>query len=378
MPLIVSTPYRQSSLGIGEFVYVDGGLYGRGSNAQGQLGRGYTSQNSDTRNYTLEQIGTDTSWSIPAGGQASAAIKSDGTLWTWGDPGFGALGRAGNNLLPAQVTSTAGPWKQAAIRGQCLIALKTDGTLWVCGLNNNGLYGDKSSGTGYNATLKQIPGNWTSFSHGGNFVHAIKSDGSLWSWGSNSQGQLGRNGTGMNTDVTYVPGLVNNTRQWKKAVCGGSFWMGIDSDGNLFGGGSNSAGQMRDTTWYDRFTGVRNLNVSNVRDVSCGDNFAVILKTDGTAWAWGGNESGQLSRGNTSQDPNLYYVPVQMSPKTDWKKAHANSSTSMLLDNSGQLYAAGAGFLNLFPGESYKSILTKLFDNCKSFSFGDNVLFTIS
>ena len=143
-----------------------------------------------------KQIGALTTWSTIAAGYAiSAAIKSDGTLWTWGrGASFGATGH--NNLTnyssPVQVGSLTN-WANISIGFFQMIAIKTDGTLWSWGANNLGQLG--LGNTTYYSSPKQIGAltNWSSTSCGNYHVLSIKTDGTLWSWGNNNYGQLGIN-----------------------------------------------------------------------------------------------------------------------------------------------------------------------------------------
>jgi len=66
----------------------DGSLWSWGDNSRGQLGDGtYIDKNSPTR------IGSDTNWTfITAGSYHTMALKADGTLWGWGLNGLGQLG----------------------------------------------------------------------------------------------------------------------------------------------------------------------------------------------------------------------------------------------------------------------------------------------
>ena len=77
---------------------------------------------------------------------SAGAIKTDGTLWTWGNNGDGELGQ--NNLTayssPRQVPGTT--WKYINLRVSCGLAVKTDGTLWSWGLNDDGCLGHNETG----------------------------------------------------------------------------------------------------------------------------------------------------------------------------------------------------------------------------------------
>ena len=83
-------------------------------------------------------------------------------------------------------------------------AIKTDGTVWTWGTNSDGRLG--------NGTLTQsrIPvkvlDNAVAVSCGTNHTAAIKNDGSLWMWGDNSSGQLVNGGVGNTTKDIYKPG----------------------------------------------------------------------------------------------------------------------------------------------------------------------------
>ena len=80
-------------------------LWSWGYNSYGGLGDGTTTSKSSPI-----QIGALTSWasvsaSGPAGLAGSAAIKTDGTLWTWGKNAYGQLGLSNitNYSSPKQV-----------------------------------------------------------------------------------------------------------------------------------------------------------------------------------------------------------------------------------------------------------------------------------
>ena len=89
------------------------------------------------------QIGSDTNWStVSAGNGMSAAIKTTGTLWTWGINGSGQLAQSDltNRSSPTQVGSGT-DWATISCGDGYCLAVKTNGTLWAWGYNAYGQLG---------------------------------------------------------------------------------------------------------------------------------------------------------------------------------------------------------------------------------------------
>src|SRR3990170_328103 len=85
---------------------------------------------------------------IAAGSYHTLAIKSDGTLWAWGYNYYGQLGdgaSGGGNYktTPVQI-GTGTNWSQIAAGGYHTLAIKSDGTLWAWG-NYYGQLGDATA-----------------------------------------------------------------------------------------------------------------------------------------------------------------------------------------------------------------------------------------
>ena len=119
-------------------------LYGWGVNSSGQLGNNATTSRSSP---VTTAANLDPRWKqIAVGNDGVAAVKTDGTLWTWGDNFYGQLGNSTNITRSSPQTTVAGgtDWKQVSIGGNFMAAIKTDGTLWTWGGNNNGQLGNGS------------------------------------------------------------------------------------------------------------------------------------------------------------------------------------------------------------------------------------------
>ena len=84
-----------------------------------------------------------------------ASIKSDGTLWGWGNGEFGQLGNTNMaNPTPFQI-GTATDWAKVSTRTNNTFIIKNNGTLWAMGDGRYGLLGNGSTTT-INPTLQQI------------------------------------------------------------------------------------------------------------------------------------------------------------------------------------------------------------------------------
>jgi alpha-tubulin suppressor-like RCC1 family protein len=120
----------------------DGTLWAWGDNSSGQLGDG-----SQVNKSSPVQIGTATNWLfVEAGFAHTMAIKRDGTLWAWGYNSYGQLGDGttgvpNSKYSPVQI-GTATNWQSVVAGYSHTAALKNDGTLWTWGRNNYGQLGN--------------------------------------------------------------------------------------------------------------------------------------------------------------------------------------------------------------------------------------------
>ena len=179
-----------------------------------------------------------------------------GNLWTWGNNSSGRLGdnTAPNRSTPVTTLAGGANWKQVFAGVNNTVAIKTDGTLWTWGYNIGGQLGDNTT-TDRSIPVTTFAGgtNWKQVSAGNLHTLAIKTDGTLWTWGSNAYGQLGDNtSTNRSTPVTTFAGGTN----WKQVACGQIHTAAIKTDGTLWTWGRNSSGQLGDNTTTNRSTPV--------------------------------------------------------------------------------------------------------------------------
>ncbi len=295
-------------------IKTDGTLWTWGYNGNGTLGNNTTASTSSP----VQTIAAGTNWKYVYSNQMSVfAIKTDGSLWVWGNNGNGQLGTGNltNYSSPVQL-GTEKNWKLISSNSYFSAAIKTDGTLWTWGYNNDGTLGDNTRIDKSSPVQTIAAGtNWKSTSTGIYHVTAIKTDGTLWLWGQNNNGQLGTNNTtNRSSPVQTVAGGTN----WKQSSGGQSHTAAIKTDGTLWLWGRNIYGQLGTNNTTNRSSPVQTVaGGTNWKLLACGRNHTAAIKTDGTLWLWGYNNYGQLGDNTVLSKSS----PIQtISGGTNWKQ----------------------------------------------------------
>jgi alpha-tubulin suppressor-like RCC1 family protein len=108
-------------------------LWGWGNSQSGQV-KGYNTVPYSTPVQTT--LGGNNWKQVSCGTYHTAAIKTNGELWIWGENSYyGALGLGVISIVPSQVQTILGgtDWKQVSAGDDRTYAVKTDGTLWAWG-----------------------------------------------------------------------------------------------------------------------------------------------------------------------------------------------------------------------------------------------------
>lgn len=260
--------------------------------------------------------GVNARWlDIACGREHTAAVASDGSLYTWGGNDFGQLGDGTEEgtKIPKKVKQLQSEYVISVSCGaHCTAAIaeprEHDGTsvqrrLWVWGQNQGSnsprLYWGAFAP---NTIIRQV-------SCGAVHVVALSEDGLLQAWGYNEYGQLGRGVTCeglqgprvLNAYAKYLdeaPELVKITQ----VSCGEYHTAAISENGEVYTWGLGSMGQLGHCSLQSGEKEllprrVVALDGTIIKYVSCGGVHTCAVTEKGALYAWGGGQVGQLGLG---------------------------------------------------------------------------------
>jgi len=345
-----------------------GYLYAWGRNVYGE---GALGLNDTIDRSSPTQVGAAVWSSITNGTKGGVGTKTNGTLWSWGQNQFGALGLNQAGSFPAFECSSpiqigsGTDWSRAFRTERCSFAIKTNGELWGWGDNRHGSIGNNGGGSEvYVSSPLQVGGTWTGAEIRGGDAHIVarKNDGTLWSWGYNHAGALGLNFASPYriSSPTQIPGTWYNhgTGQYQSygVRTDGTLWVWGNASYNAFGNGINAARsspvQIPGTTWSGPIYGYR--------------YGALAIKQDGTLWGWG--EQDNSDRAGCLGQNSLADIaePTQIGTDTTWTQvtigvpgcANGLKTNGTLWSWGGYVYG-GTG-LNLTGSASQRSSPTQV------------------
>ena len=320
----------------------DGTVWTWGDNSFGQLGDGTKIGRS-----TPAQVQDLTDViAVAAGRTVTMALKSDGTVWTWGINSSGELGDGTyvDRAFPGQVTELTDIVTIAADWSTC-IALRNDGTVWTWGDNTKfGMIGDGDGTTANRSLPVQVIGlnNIVAVSAKRAHALALKSDGTIWAWGNNQHGQLG-NGTDTGESQipipTPTPVQVSGFTDPHATISAG-YWhsMAMKDDGTVWTWGHNDVGELCDGTEINRSLPGKAEGITDVLSLKGGEDYTMFLKRDGTLWMCGNNSIGQLG----IEEPKAVITrPVQVTGLSDVIGITSGRYFQIALKQDGTLWTWG-------------------------------------
>ncbi len=240
------------SVGNGFILALDatGQVWGIGNNSSNVINN---SRNLDIVPRPMRIADLDNIAHIAAGTNYAAAVKSDGTIWLWGQYRYKveSLNKA------VEVKYIADVQKIFALRYDT-VAIDKDGTGWIC----RGKYLKPEQITQITGIIDII--------EGVNCTYAVKDDGSVWRW--DMAASAAEKIEGLN-NIKSITGVKEDD------------FIALDEEGFIW-------------SWdYKNKTITKNTSTSSVVSIAAGASHFAALKRDNTVWAWGSNIYGQLGIG---------------------------------------------------------------------------------
>ena len=309
-----------------KFDALAGELFSWGYNSDGALGL--------SQSYSVlkgasspTQVGTDVTWRSMSSNSGGYYIgtKTNGTLWTWGGANTGALGlnTPGARSSPTQI-GTNDTWSEntTATEQWTSGGVKTDGTLWMWGNNSFGRLGQNQAPSTLNghSSPTQIPGTTWSTTAGalsaGNTTFCIKTDGTAWAWGRGSNGSIGLNQP-TNSDKSSPVQLPGTT--WKQFAANGYNTGAVKTDGTMWTWGFGTQGRLGHNVETATCSSPTQVGTATTwKQIANAYRSFFAVKTDGTLWSWGYNNYGSLGLNGPASSSGKRSAPTQIGTDSTW------------------------------------------------------------
>jgi alpha-tubulin suppressor-like RCC1 family protein len=301
---------------------------------------------------------------VSAGGSHTVAIKTDGTLWAWGQNNFGQLGIGSSGSAfqhePVQI-GTAADWAYVSAGRDHTVAVRANGALWAWGRNAEGQLGDASI-TQRNAPVQIMPAktDWRvipgSVSAGITHTMAIDSAGSLWVWGNRSS----ISGISMpNSDRPFQQ--INLGTQWRSVAAGHIYTLAIDTNNRLHIIGPDVAASPGGLIPRYKRTQV-NADIDWHR-VSMSSTHVTMVKENGRLYSWQYRINVDIND-IPGENIEINIPPVRIGTDENWQTAAAGRTVTIATKTDGTLWeaqsiggvftrvGADTGWINVSAGES--------------------------
>jgi alpha-tubulin suppressor-like RCC1 family protein len=315
-----------------------------GDNERGQAGIG-TSGGNVTIPQEIRIVG---GWMVAAGGQHNLVLTTAGEVWAWGDNRVGQLGTGSSSSmetlpvlvkLPMPALAIGATWSASA-------AVLSDGTVWTWGSDTWEELGDGYGG-GSRSTPMQIaalPDRAVALSGGENHFLALLANGAVVGWGDNYENAVCSGQAAV--PLAHTPAVIEDWSQPMKGLveisAGTDFSLMRHEDGTVYGCGRNDTGQLPGISGITgRATPLGPLQ--GAIDVEAG-HFAGLARTaDADVVAWGACGYGTCGTGTGLADPWHVVLTPERVPHLQMATAIAvGGSAYAIADTPGtDLYATG-------------------------------------
>ncbi|NOK22049.1 Ig-like domain-containing protein [Corallococcus carmarthensis] len=316
LPTVGAVAFGQnSSLVVG----TDGTVWTWGDNKNAQLGLGVPgsgTQDTATR-WAPERVPSLTDAVTAVRGYTHVLVLAeDRTVWAFGANNAGQLGDDSTKSasdVPVKVVGLTDV-VQVAAGSEHSAALRADGTVWTWGRNSSGNLGLGTKDSDSHARPAQVPGltDVVDIAAGKDHTLALRANGSVVAWGLGLNGQLGQGLSGAD-GTSAVPVAVLNLTNATAVAANGTISFALRADGTVVGWGQNSTGSLGTgdkVSLSSPSTPV--VGLTKVTTFGVGALHAVSIRSDGSIFGWGWNFKGSVGGGPAAKESWAYSEPLQV------------------------------------------------------------------
>jgi alpha-tubulin suppressor-like RCC1 family protein len=278
-----------------------GEVLGWGSNNVGQVGDGSRTQRNQPVVVTLPAPARH----VAGGPSGSMALDSTAGHLAWGSIPLGDGQAAGFAGAPQRVRGVS--FVRIAAGRSHVIALRSDGSVWAWGENTSGQLGTGDRAARLVPTPIAAPPRVVALAAGNEHSLLLTADGRVYAFGLGSAGRLGLGGF----DTTLAPAAVALPGIAVGIAAGRSHSLALLADGRVYAWGLNDSGQVGDGSNLDSTTPAR-VDAAwalPVQSIGAGARHSLALDAAGRVWAWGENAQRQLGDGNVQLRNRPQEVP---------------------------------------------------------------------
>lgn len=174
--------------------------------------------------------------------------------------------------------------------------------------------------------------------------------------GNNEQLQLGRKTSdrlkkkNLTPNIITIPPQNDKNKKCKSVYCGVYHCICIMENGNVYGWGQNTSGQLGIGDYDNRtkpslitFYNNENdgKNIKKAKEFACGMHFTICLCEDGSVYGCGSTSYGKLGLGELRDDENSKPIPTKIPKLSSIESIAAGSEHSLAINNKGELFCWG-------------------------------------
>lgn len=291
-------------------------------------------------NYCVTGETTETCLALPERPESKM-----GSIWSWGRGSKGQLGcgQNRNNLMPTFIPEDfLEPVIQIACGDYFSAAVTSDGSVWTWGAGSHGCLGH---GDERGSDIPRLVEAFTDVkvsmvACGKSHCAALTDIGTVWTWGNNRKMQLGYDTLG---ESKSLPEQVFSIKHAVFVACGGDNTAVLDKYGNVYTLGCNTYGQRGIGKQSSRsiagVTKVPFMARTNIKYISVGQGFMGALSVEGEAYTWGRNLENQCGNGSATD----VYEPQKIDVGTEVIHISCGDTHAACVTANGDVYTWGWG-----------------------------------